>query len=60
MRKSHLVLTAAIMEQQEKNIKHRSRTELITSILGATATVLERELSTRIMYRVNASQIDLK
>jgi predicted transcriptional regulator len=48
------------MQQQDKNIKHRSRTELIASILGAAASVPEGELSTRIMYRVNTSQKDLK
>jgi predicted transcriptional regulator len=48
------------MQQPDKNIKHRSRIELIASILGAAASVPEGELSTRIMYRGNASQKDLK
>jgi predicted transcriptional regulator len=60
MRKCHLVLTATTMQHQNKDIKHRSRTELIASILGAAASVPEGELSTRIMYRVNTSQKDLK
>lgn len=48
------------MQQQHKNIKHRSRTELIASILGAAASVPEGELSTRLMYKVNTSQKDFK
>ncbi|MGC1132357.1 MAG: winged helix-turn-helix domain-containing protein [Nitrososphaeraceae archaeon] len=56
---SHLVLTAATMQDKNNN-KHRSRTELIASILGAATSVLEGELSTRIMYRVNTSQKNLK
>ena len=46
--------------QGKNNNKHRSRTELIASILGAAASVPEGELSTRIMYRVNTSQKNLK
>jgi len=60
MRKSHLILIATTMQHQNKNIKHRSRTELIASILEAAASVPEGELSTRIMYRVKTSQKDLK
>jgi predicted transcriptional regulator len=48
------------MQLQNKNIKHRSRAELIASILEAAASGPEGELSTRIMYRVNTSQKDLK
>jgi predicted transcriptional regulator len=48
------------MQQPDKNIKHRSGIELIASILGAAASVPEGELSTRIMYRGNTSQKDLK
>jgi predicted transcriptional regulator len=58
---SHLVLTAATMQQKDKNYnKHRSRTELIASILRAAASKPEGELSTRIMYIVNTSQRNLK
>jgi predicted transcriptional regulator len=46
------------MQQQDK--KHRSRTELIASILWAAASVPEGELSTRLMYKVNTSQKNLK
>lgn len=53
-----VILEVEVMPQQDK--KHRSRIELIASILGAAASVTEGELSTRIMYRVNTSQRDLK
>lgn len=45
---------------QQQGRKHRSSTELIASVLEATAGIPEGELSTKVMYKSNTNQKELK